>query len=1007
MRFSGRKRKFFIVISAALLSLGPKASLNAQGSAKALDVQVVPFGYDIFRQPAEPILEGSIDDQFVLSPGDEIAISVFGQLNLSYVVTVSEEGYIEIPDEGGRIPTNGVSLRELKQRVTVNLSRIYSAYINPQNPAQSTATVDVKLVKVRKIVVYVLGEVKNQGAYTISAGAATLINLLNNAGGVKETGSLREIKIRRSDGAIDTVDFYDLLISGKIDSKKTQIRYGDYIIVPVKVKSVSIKGEVKRAGLYEAVGNEGLKDLIRFAGGLSPNAYLKRAQVKRNEINAGEKFLDLDLASLLADPAKDFILADGDEATLFPNIVVRRPLVEIQGSGVKRPGVYQFNQGMTIKDLIDRAEGLKEDVYLARADLVRTADDFSKRLTIFSLQDLYRQEQPGRIVFAGQPDKNFPLVELDVIMTYSSFEMTGKDKLVRLDGHVKQPGEYVLAENMSLYDLIFSRGGFQDEDFKTRTYLELGHVFRKVPGEVEERVIPFNLGKLLAGEASANMALEGFDRVVVYTYEILATKPQITIEGLVNRPGNYPLSENLTLEDLILIAGGLRQDAYKVEAVIGRTGKKAGGEGAGEVKEEAEGADAGAKKSLTILVPVEPGFALLPPEKKTRLEVFDRITVRNLPGYEPQPVVSVEGQVVYPGNYSLESLNERTSGVVRRAGGLKSDALAEGAVLFRRQDIVEMTRETQALPEKVAINLKGALDNPGGEDDLIMRNGDRLFIPYNPGTVDVRGAVRNPAIFQHQKGKGLKYYLDLSGGYGKDADKGGTVVYHPNGMAARRGFLSGPEILPGSVVVVPFKGEDKEFERVEVRGAVKNPIIVQYRKGERLKYYIDLGGGLKEEADADNIVVHFGEGEAVESRGAALFNPTIPTGSVIEVPYRTMTTETPEGGAGGIAAAAQERMEVGDVEVRGAVGNPGVVRFRKDMKVDYYIAFCGGVKENADLDKIAVHMPDGRVVQKAPAETVVLKKSEMENAALRGIGVFNPGLKPGCVIEIPFKETKK
>jgi protein involved in polysaccharide export with SLBB domain len=697
---------------------------SAQQTQESQEKEQLPaFGYDIFRALPEPISEGPIDELYLLSPGDEVIITVWGQLNLKYPLTVSEDGFIEIPDEGGRVFTNGVSLKELKRLVTERLSRIYSSYINSANPSASTAFVDVKLGKVRRLLVYVVGEVKNQGAYTISSGVATLLNVLNNAGGVKETGSLREIKVRRANGTIDAVDLYEFLITSKLDIKKSRILYGDYVLVPLKAKSVTIKGEVKRPGIYELIGNEGIKELIGFAGGLASNAYLKRIQIRRFEISAGEKFIDLDGESILNDPNQNFTLADGDRVTLFPNIVVRRRMVEIQGEGIKRPGVYQYTSGMTVKDLIEQAEGLKEDIYLERADLVRTAEDFSKMLTIFSLKDLYKEESPGHYVYTGAEEKNFKLKEMDQIMTYSSYEIKGKDKYVTLEGHVKEPGKYILPENMTLYDLIFSRGGFQDEDFKKRGYLELAHIFRKTSGELGESLISFNLGKLLAGDPSENVKLEGEDKIFIYTYEAMKTKPFVTIEGLVKRPGVYDLSENMTLEDLILVAGGLRPDAYKVEAVIARTGRGKGGS-EGEKKEAPA-------RIATVVVPIKENFAVLPEPEKTRLEIYDKVVIRNLPEWEPLPVATVEGQVVYPGSYSLESREERISGIIRKCGGLKKEAFPEGAVLYRRKNIIEMTRERQEGSEKVAINLKEALNNPGSPYDLVLKDDDRIYIPYN------------------------------------------------------------------------------------------------------------------------------------------------------------------------------------------------------------------------------------------------------------------------------------
>jgi protein involved in polysaccharide export with SLBB domain len=930
------------------------------------------FGYDIFRALPEPITEGPVDEEYLISPGDEIIVAVWGQLNLKHVLTVSEDGYVELPDEGGRVFTNGASLRELKRLITESLSRIYSSYINIGNPGASTAFVDVKLGKVRKLLVYVMGEVKSQGTYTISSAVATILNLLNNAGGVKEIGSLREIKLRRADGTVDTVDLYDLLITGKMDTKKNRVKYGDYIIVPLKAKSATIKGEVKRPGIYEMVGKEGLRDLMRFAGGLTSNAYLNRAQIRRYEVNAGEKFIDLDLEKIVSDPGQDFGLVDGDEVTIFPNIVVRRRMVEIQGKGIKRPGIYQFIPGMTVRDLIEQAEGLKEEVYLDRADLVRTAEDFSKKLTIFSLKDLYKEERPGYYVFTGNAEKNFNLKELDQVMTYSSYEITGKDKFVILEGHVKEPGKYVLPENMTLYDLVFSRGGFQDEDFKKRAYLELAHVFRKTPGELEEKIYTFNLGKLLEGDAAENMKLDPSDRVVIYSYESLEKKPFVTIEGLVNRPGVYPLAADMTLEDLILVAGGLRPDAYKVEAVIARIGR--------EIERDRESGEAaqGAKTKravATIVVPVEADFAVLPDEKKTPLQISDKIVIRNLPDWEPLPVVSVEGQVVFPGSYSLESRVERISSVIRRAGGLKESALAEGAMLTRRKDIIEMMRERREETERIAINLKGALESPGGGDDLVLRDGDLIYVPYNPGTVEVKGEVRNPAIFQHRSGKGLDYYIELAGGYALEADKGGVVVYFPNGAAARKkiGLFRGRGVPAGSVIEVPAKEKAAKIEFVEVRGAVKKPVMVQWKKGEKLDYYVGLCGGYREDADKGNMIVHAADGKVVEGRGMESFNPSVGPGSVIEIPF---VKEKKEEGAG-------------DVEVKGAVGNPGLVRFRKGEKLEYYIDFCGGYAANADAENVVVRLPDGTKLER------------------KGAAVFDPVIVAGSAIEVPVKETKK
>ena len=936
----------------------------------AADKEKLPaFGYDIFRALSEPIVEGPVDDEYILSPGDEVVISVWGQLNLKHSLVVSEDGYIDIPEEGGRVFTSGASLKEMRRLVTESFSRIYASYINVDHPSQSTAFVDVKLGKIRKLLVYVVGEVKNRGPYTISSGVATLLNVLINAGGVKETGSLRDVRIRRADGTVDAVDLYDFLLTGKADPKRMRLRYGDYVIVPVKGKSVTARGEVKTPGIYELAGSEGIKALMGLAGGLNPNAYLKRVQIRRFTMNEGEKVIDLDLEPVLGDAKADFGMADGDDVSFFPNVQVRRSVVEISGEGIKRPGTYEFRPGMTLKDLVAQAEGLREDIYLERADLVRTEDDFSKKLTKFALKDLYKEAKPGVYEFAGDEaaGKNFALKELDQVRTYSAFDIKGKDKYVTIEGQVKEPGQYVLAEGMGLYDLIFARGGFQDEDFKKRTYLELGHVFRKAPGELEEQVLTFNLGKLLGGDPVEDIKLEASDRVVIYSYESLEKKPFVTIEGLVIRPGVYPLAGNMTLEDLILIAGGLRPDAFKIEAVIARTKRAV--------------AEAGPKREIsTMVVPVAMDYAVLPKEKKTPLEISDQIVVRNLPEWEPLPVVNLAGFVKYPGGYSFESRGERISNIVRRAGGLKDGAFPEGARLLRRRSILDMAREAGGELVKVAIDLKAALDDPGGPFDLFPKDGDLIFVPLDPGTVEVRGAVRNPAIFQCKKGNPVEYYIMLAGGYAQDADKGNVVVLQPNGFAQKRkgGLLAGGggSVLAGSVVDVPYKGEASEVEIVEVRGAVKRPRIVAWRRSEKLQYYIKLAGGFDEGADSNAVVVYLEDGKVLEAKGAGgLAGAIIAAGSVIEVPEK----EKPEA----VAPAGDVKI----VEIRGAVKKPGAVAWRKGEKLDYYVKLAGGFNEGADSTKVVVYLEDGNVLE------------------ARGAGGLAAALIPaGTIIEVPEKE---
>lgn len=886
MVFSSYFQKASVMALAALLLFSLPPTATAQ---QPVSVETIPaFGYNIFRAPAEAVTEGPINENYVLSPGDKVIVKVWGQMALDYSLEVSEEGYIEFPEEKARIFTNGVSIKELRRLVTEKLAEYYASYINAQNPSQSTAFVDVKLGQVRKVLAYVLGEVKNQGQYTVGAGAATLLNILNQAGGILEKGSLREIRIRRTDGSIDTVDLYDFLVTGKIDIKKTQIRQGDYIQVPLKSKAVVLKGEVKRPAIYEAVGNEGVKQILGFAGGLTANAYLKRVQVRRFEVNRGERFIDLDLESVMADPNSNFGLMDGDEITIFPNTLVRRRMVEIQGGGITLPGTYEFSPGMTVRNLIEKAGGLKEYIYLERADLVRTEADFSKSLTSFSLKDLFKEETPGHYIFSGNEEVNLKLQEMDQVTLYSIFEMKGGNKTVTLEGHVKEPGTYILADNATLFDLIFARGGFQDEAFKKKAYLNLGHVFRKTPGDLETKIINFNLGKLLAGDAKESIRLENQDKITIYSFEAMAAqKAFVSIEGLVKKPGDYAMSEGMTVEDLVLMAGGLTPDAFRVEAVVGRTARKAAS-GDNAAAETAEAAP----NYTTLITALPQDFAAISREKQTPLEVFDKVVIRHIAGWEPQDTATILGEVQYPGTYTLDSKEERISTLIKKAGGFKKEAFPGGATMRRRNIVIApATTDPAVALQPVAIDLDKALAQVGGEADFLLKNGDVVSIPTNPGVVEIKGAVRQPGFVQFKAGTRLEDYIKNAGGYLPNAEKGDVTVYQANRTAQKKGgglFGRSPEVKPGSVIEVPFKAalKEKAEEVIIVNGAVKFPMSVKYRPGQKLEYYLGICGGFKDDADPGKIVIQMPDGAALESKEPAPFNPVIPAGCIIDVPSK-------------------------------------------------------------------------------------------------------------------------
>ena len=836
------------------------------------------FGYDVFGGNAGAIVQGPIDDQYLLSPGDEVVVTIWGQMNEKFNLVVTDGGYMDLPNEGGRVQANGVALKELRPILVNALAQIYSAYINAKDPLRSTANVDVRLGQIRPMLIYVVGEVEKPGAYAVSASVANVVNLLHNAGGVRPNGSLREIRIRRNNGTIDTVDLYDFFLSGKVDYKQIRLQPGDYVIVPLKMKTVTVKGEVRRPTNYEVVGEEGLKKLLEFAGGPTPEAYLRQVQVRRNESNVGERRVDVDLSALLANPKADFPLQDADVITLGKNVQVRKNIVTIGGEGITRPGTYEWVPGMRLSDLIAKGDGLREYAFLDRADLVRTENDFTKRLITFPLGTLYSKQADGHFGFADNPAANFPLREMDEVRVQSAWGMAGEDKFVTLAGHVKNPGKQKLARNMTLYDLLFTMGGFQDPDFLKGTFMERGHLHRKVAGGMGERIVAFDLAKLLSNDPTANMALEDGDTIRVYSHDELNMQREVTIDGLVKTPGPYRLAEDLTLEDLIMLAGGLRPDAYKVEAVIARS------EADGQSKDKSDRAEP------TLVVPIPTNFVQTPRTKQTLLKPFDRVMVRNVLGWEPLHVVSVRGEVLLPGDYSLAGRDETVSNLVKKAGGLRPEALPEGATLLRRKSVANPAPGSKPENYEVTIQLAEALRSPGGAEDIVLKDGDRLNIPTNPGTVQVRGAITRPLTVQHRAGQTLSQYIAQCGGYLEKADLNRqTIVAANNGVrTVARG--EDPIVASGSAIEIPFQRDTERMRTVEVKGAVVKPAVIQFIDGAPMGYYINLCGGFAENADSSHLVVHLPDGAMLGAKEGEPFNPVLTAGSVVVVTAQPAAT---------------------------------------------------------------------------------------------------------------------
>lgn len=511
------------------------------------------FGLSLFRRfttQFDAPLTGPVDPDYRLGPGDELSLILTGEVEASYGMEVTREGYIVLPDVG-QLFVNGLTMAELEDRLYGLLGQRYSGVTRS---AEAPIRFHVGLRRLRASAVYVIGEAIRPGAYQVSS-VATVLNALYLAGGPTEDASFRSIEIRRGGEVAHTLDLYDYLLNGDTRGD-VRLQHGDVIFIPAAGAHVTVEGAVRRPAIFELRAGENISDAIEFAGGLSSDASSHRVQVDRilpPELRApgvDRVLMDVGRESLAGE---DGVAArDGDVVTVFEILTERRNRVVVTGE-VNRPGVYEWREGITLADLVDRADGLAEDAYTPRTHVFRLNPRDGSR-------ELLRVEVDAFDVT--------PLMDRDSIVIYG-IEQLANPRFVLIDGFVKNPGAYPLAEGMTLQDLILAAGGFVHGAYLVEA--ELARMSSHSDGAVEtvSRVrLGGQPGQAGAGvvdwapDASEVRLVHG-DHVFIRKapeYDVLGT---IKVAGEVQFPGAYALSGEVTrISDVLSRAGGLTPEAY-------------------------------------------------------------------------------------------------------------------------------------------------------------------------------------------------------------------------------------------------------------------------------------------------------------------------------------------------------------------------------------------------------------------------------------------------------------
>ena len=663
--------------------------LDEKPQAQEVAQQDAVFGRNIFNTrnlTFEPNVNIATPPNYRLGPGDEVVIDIWGASQNTIRQQISPDGTINL-EQLGPVFLSGMTVDRAQQYLTDELRKIYSDQSNQ---------IRVTLGNTRTIQINVMGEVVQPGTYALSA-FSTVFHALYRAGGVSNIGSLRNVKVSRGGKIVATVDVYQFIMQGKTRDD-IRLEEGDVIIVPAYDALVQITGNVKRPMRYEMKKDETLSTLLKYAGGFTSDAYTKSLRIVRQngkeyQVNTVD---DTDYSVCQ--------LHDGDVITAEAILDRFTNKLEVRGA-VYRPGIYELGGKLnTVRELVEKADGLMADAFTGRAVLYRERENKTREV---------KQIDIRAIMDGSQPD--IPLQKNDVL--------------------------YI----PSIHDL---------ED--------LGNV---------------------------------------------------QIYGEVAHPGDYPYADNMTLEDLVITAGGLRESASVVRVDVARRVK--------DPKSTESSATIGQTYSFGLkdgfVVDGEPGFTLQP---------YDQVFVRRSPGYSAQQNVTVSGEVLYGGTYALTTKSERISSVIAKAGGATPFAYVKGAKLTRvaneeeirrMQDVVTLLRRQvgDAMIDSLGINvqntftvgidLEAALANPGSDADIVLREGDVISVPEYNNTVKIDGAVMMPNTVSFKKGESVKYYISQAGGYGQNAKKSKKFIIYMNGQIAEVKGSGKSQIEPGCEIIVPSK----------------------------------------------------------------------------------------------------------------------------------------------------------------------------------------------------------
>lgn len=718
----------------------------------------------VYRQTSELTVPG----EYILGPGDKLVVSVWGQVAAySEELEVNADGYV-IPKSLTRVYLTGLTYDQAKKQLQAVFARRYPV---------DRANFAVSLTAARSIDVTITGEVFDYGSFRLSA-LNPAFNALVAAGGPTDIGSVRNIMLYRAGQAPRRLDVYQYLLAPA--GQNNYLQSGDNIFVPVADRVVGLNGAVRRPARYELTDGEQLRQLIEWAGGLRDDAYTTSVQIART-VNQEKTYLDVNLTDLLARNA-DFELLDGDEVSIRAISAPAENVVSVEGA-VDFPGSFAFENDMTLADLLQRARpgrGARTDF----AYLQRNRPDGTQE---------YLSVNPEQALANPAGASNIALSPKDRLIVFAQSRYADP-ATIQSEGALREARTlpYDAGRTLRISDLIELSGGLRPDA------ADFAYLIRTRRDNPEEKsYVRISLTSIRANpSAPDNLVLEPFDRLLVQSRELFSDVFSVQVKGAVRNPGEYQWNESLKLQDLIALAGGLRFEAASDRIDVFRV----------VIRQN---------EPTTVVVgtfAIDSAFNVLN-NNSFQLQPFDIVVVRNLPEFELQKMVTVRGEVRYPGEYALIDKNEQISSILKRAGGLTGEAFPPGATLYR----------PEAQTGYIVLRLDAVLRDPSDRHNFVLKAGDIIEIPKVKDLVSIRGASRAFDLYPdkiigsngninvaYRPGKRAGWYVrEYAAGFSQRAQRKALTVEDANGRIRKTKnfglFKIYPPVSKGSTINIARK----------------------------------------------------------------------------------------------------------------------------------------------------------------------------------------------------------